>query len=114
MSVVKRTYGYARTRRERWKHRQGARSDLTSTRLTDRRSPRCAHRPGARAYYDQLRARGVDHHAALRQLGNSLVGILHGCLTTVTTYDEATAWAHQQRGSTSCCLTTELMGCLQG
>jgi hypothetical protein len=38
--------------------------------------------PGARAYYDQLRARGVGHHAALRQLGNRLVGILHGCLTT--------------------------------
>ena len=25
--------------------------------------------PGARAYYDQLRARGAGHHAALRQLG---------------------------------------------
>jgi hypothetical protein len=48
--------------------------------------------PGARAYYDQLRARGVGHRAALRQLGNRLVGILHGCLKTNTTYDEATAW----------------------
>jgi transposase len=48
--------------------------------------------PGARAYYDQLRARGVGHHAALRQLGNRLVGILHGCLTTSTVYDETTAW----------------------
>jgi len=38
--------------------------------------------PGARAYYDQLRARGVGHHAALRQLGNRLVGVLHGCLKT--------------------------------
>jgi hypothetical protein len=47
--------------------------------------------PGARAYYDQLRARGVGHHAALRQLGNRLVGILHGCLITGTTYDEADA-----------------------
>jgi hypothetical protein len=37
--------------------------------------------PGARAYYDQLRA---GHHAALRQLSNRLVGILHGCLTTHT------------------------------
>src|SRR3954465_12328465 len=34
--------------------------------------------PGARAYYDSIRARGVGHHAALRQLGNRLVGILHG------------------------------------
>jgi len=53
--------------------------------------------PGARAYYDQLRARGVGHHAALRQLGNRLVGILHGCLTTGTTYDEPTAWPHHQQ-----------------
>jgi hypothetical protein len=39
---------------------------------------------GARAYYDALRARGVGHHAALRQLANRLVGILHGCLKTHT------------------------------
>lgn len=50
--------------------------------------------PGARAYYDQLRARGVGHHAALRQLANRLVGILHGCLKTRTLYDETTAWSH--------------------
>jgi len=48
--------------------------------------------PAARAYYDQLRDRGKDHNAALRQLANRLVGILHGCLKTDTTYDEATAW----------------------
>jgi transposase len=48
--------------------------------------------PGARAYYDQLRARGTSHRAALRQLANRLVGILHGCLKTRTPYDEATAW----------------------
>jgi transposase len=51
--------------------------------------------PGARAYYDQLRARGTGHHAALRQLSNRLVGILHGCLKTRTAYDEATAWSHR-------------------
>ena len=56
----------------------------------------CALRasPGARAYYDQLRARGTGHQAALRQLSNRLVGILHGCLKTRTPYDEHTAWAH--------------------
>ncbi|SQD95470.1 transposase [Parafrankia sp. Ea1.12] len=48
--------------------------------------------PGARAYYDAIRARGTGHHAALRQLGNRLVGILHGCLKTHTHYQEATAW----------------------
>ena len=47
---------------------------------------------GARAYYDTIRARGTSHHAALRQLGNRLVGILHGCLKTNAPYDEAIAW----------------------
>ena len=50
--------------------------------------------PGARAYYDAMRARKIGHHAALRQLANRLVGILHGCLKTRTLYDESTAWAH--------------------
>ncbi len=48
--------------------------------------------PGARACYDRQRARGASHNAALRQLANRLVGILHGCLKTGTPYDEATAW----------------------
>ncbi len=48
--------------------------------------------PGARAYYDALRDRDIGHNAALRQLGNRLVGILHGCLKTHTPYDEALAW----------------------
>lgn len=59
----------------------------------------CALRasPGARAYYDQQRARGAGHHAALRQLSNRLVGILHGCLKTRTLYDETTAWGHRDK-----------------
>jgi hypothetical protein len=48
--------------------------------------------PGARAHYDQLRARGGTHHQALRALANRLVGILHGCLSRHTLYHEATAW----------------------
>ena len=51
--------------------------------------------PGARAYYDQLRARKTGHEPALRQLANRLVGILHGCLKTRTLYDEAIAWPAQ-------------------
>jgi Transposase IS116/IS110/IS902 family len=47
---------------------------------------------GARTGYDTIRACGVSHHAALRQLANRLVGILHGCLKTRTLYDESTAW----------------------
>ncbi|WP_434219618.1 IS110 family transposase [Amycolatopsis nalaikhensis] len=50
--------------------------------------------PGARAYYDRQRTRGAGHNAALRQLANRLVGILHGCLKTGTRYDETTAWSH--------------------
>jgi transposase len=50
--------------------------------------------PGARAYYDALRARDIGYNAALRQLSNRLVGILHGCLKTNSPYNEATAWNH--------------------
>ena len=32
----------------------------------------------------------MSHNAALRQLGNRLVGILHGCLKTGTLYNQAT------------------------
>lgn len=53
--------------------------------------------PGARAYYDQQRARGTEHNAALRQLANRLVGILHGCLKTHTHYDETIAWSHHTK-----------------
>jgi len=52
--------------------------------------------PGARACYDDLRDRGIEHNDALRRLANRLVGILHGCLKTRTLYDEATAWSHRQ------------------
>jgi hypothetical protein len=51
--------------------------------------------PGARAYYDRHRARGVEHQAALRQVANRLVGIMHGCLKSRTLYDETTAWSNQ-------------------
>ncbi|MER6274688.1 IS110 family transposase [Streptomyces sp900105755] len=49
---------------------------------------------GARRYYDKQRARESGYNAALRQVGNRLVGILHGCLKSRTLYDEATAWSH--------------------
>jgi len=53
--------------------------------------------PGARAYHDKQRARGLGHRAALRQLANRLVGILHGCPKTGTLYDETTAWSHHNQ-----------------
>ena len=51
--------------------------------------------PGVRAFYDIRRAAGDTHHAALRALGNRLVGILHGCLDHHSAYDEAIAWGHR-------------------
>lgn len=51
--------------------------------------------PGARRYYDELRRRGNDHDAAVRALGNRLVGILDGCLRHRTVYDEDIAWGHR-------------------
>ena len=57
--------------------------------------------PGARAYYDKQRGRGLDHYPALRQLANRLVGILHGCLKTRTHYHEATAWSHNHNQKTA-------------
>ena len=50
--------------------------------------------PGARRYYDQLRARGKTHRQALRQLANRWVGILHICLQRGQLYDETAAWQH--------------------
>ena len=52
--------------------------------------------PGARAFYDEQRAKGTGHNDALRRLAGRLVGILHGCLKTRTLYDEATAWGHRK------------------
>ena len=48
--------------------------------------------PGARAYYDRQRAGGASHYQALRTVANRLVGILHGCLSHHTLYDENQAW----------------------
>ena len=55
--------------------------------------------PGARAFYDEQRAKGLEHNDALRRLANRLVGILHGCLKTRTLYDEHTAWGHRTQTS---------------
>jgi len=55
--------------------------------------------PGARAYYDELRARDIDHDDALRRLASRLTGILHGCVKTGCGYDEAIAWSHRASAS---------------
>jgi hypothetical protein len=51
--------------------------------------------PGARAFYDRLRASGKTHHQALRALANRWVGILHGCLAHRQSYQEEIGWGSQ-------------------
>ena len=51
--------------------------------------------PGARRYYDELRAREKSHRQAVRQVANRWVGILHACLQQGVIYDEAIAWKLQ-------------------
>ena len=54
----------------------------------------------ARAYYDQQRARGNQHHAALRALAYKWIRILFRCWQTRTPYDEPTYLsALRRRGS---------------
>lgn len=74
-----------------------ARNDRLADALQQQAFSALTASPGARAYYDALRARRIGHDAALRQLGNRLVGILHGCLKTGRLYDEDIAWAHHQQ-----------------
>jgi hypothetical protein len=48
--------------------------------------------PGARAYYDQQRAAGDTHEAALRRLVGKLIGQLYHGLAHRVAYDETAAW----------------------
>jgi transposase len=48
--------------------------------------------PGARAYFDAHNPGPHTAKVARRKLANKLVGILHGCLTHRTRYDELQAW----------------------
>ncbi|WP_433498312.1 hypothetical protein ACQP1K_26010 [Sphaerimonospora sp. CA-214678] len=48
--------------------------------------------PGALAHYRRRREHGDRHAAAQRNLFNRMLGIVHHCLTTGQTYDEATAF----------------------
>jgi hypothetical protein len=53
--------------------------------------------PGARRYYDELRARDKTHRQAVRQLANRWAGILHAVLERGCLYDEDTAWSHRDK-----------------
>jgi transposase len=75
-------------------HARHARNDRLADALHRQAFSAINTSPGARRYYDKQRARDAGYNPALRQLGNRLVGILHGCLKTRTLYDETTAWSH--------------------
>lgn len=53
--------------------------------------------PGARALYDEHRAKDESHDQALRVAANRLVGILDGCLRSRSLYDENKAWGHRAK-----------------
>jgi transposase len=55
----------------------------------------------ARDFYDAQRARGKNHHAALRALGNRWVEVLWHCLTHDVPYDEAVHVANRNRALAS-------------
>ncbi len=55
--------------------------------------------PGARTYYDQRRAAGDGHEAALRRLASKLIGQLHHCLAHRVLYSETTAWTQPENQS---------------
>jgi transposase len=88
-SPITRASGKKRAVAARFVHNDRLIDALMTQAFTSLRNSR-----GARAYYDRQRARGASHNAALRQLANRLVGILHGCLKTGTLYNETTAWSH--------------------
>ncbi|WP_141583222.1 IS110 family transposase [Actinomadura sp. WMMA1423] len=88
-SPITRQSGKTKTVQARFVH-----NDRLIDALHNQASCAILHDPHVRAYYDQLKARDISHNAALRQVGNRLVGILHGCLKTGSIYDQATAWSH--------------------
>jgi transposase len=76
-------------------HARFVHNDRLVDALHSQASAALLHDVSVRAYYDELRAREIGHNAALRQVGNRLVGILHGCLKTHRRYNETTAWSHR-------------------
>lgn len=91
MSPITRTSGTKRVVLARY-----ARNKRLADALMQQALPALNTSPGARAYYDQLRAKGNTNNQALRAVSRRLVGILHACLRDHVPYDETTAWHHPQ------------------
>lgn len=82
-------------------HESGKKRSVTGRYVRNRRLFGASHQqafsalttsPGARAYYDRQRARGLTNDQALTAVANKMVGDLHGCLRHRTLYDETIAW----------------------
>jgi transposase len=95
-SPITRASGKKRVVAARWVH-----NDRLTDALMFQASKAISVSPGARAYYDKQRQRGAGYNAALRQVANRLVGILHGCLKTGSLYNETTAWTNQTEPPTA-------------
>jgi hypothetical protein len=80
-------------------HARYIRNDHLVAALHDQAFSAISNSPGARIYYDDLKAREIDHADALRRVANRMAGILHGCLKTGTGYDEDTAWGHRSQAT---------------
>lgn len=96
MSPITRTSGTKRVVLARY-----ARNKRLADALTQHAMTSLSNSPGARAYYDHLRAKGNTHNQALRAVSRRLVGILHACLRDRVPYDEATAWPAQTTPATA-------------
>lgn len=68
--------------------------------------------PGARSYYDDHDPGPHTSKVARRKLANKLMGILHGCLTHRTMYDEDLAWRRLAERLAAWRVTD--LGCLVG
>lgn len=75
MSPITRTSGTKRVVLARY-----ARNKRLADALMQQALPALNASPGARAFYDQLRAKGNTHNQAPRAVSRRLVGILHACL----------------------------------
>ena len=83
-----------------WGHRRFACPTLVGQTFHEFAAPSRLQSPWAQAYYQQQRAKGADHHPAVRALAFKWIRIRFRCGTDRTPYDEARyPQALQRRGS---------------
>ncbi len=65
--------------------------------------------PWARAYYEQMRGRGVGHHAAIRALAFKWIRIMYRCWKNSIPYDEQQYQQSMQRRGSRLCTVLPLL-----